>query len=140
MRVRALLLVTTLAATVAAAAPAAPAATGGPKPIAPAEGKGFDAGTPFTFKVKSAGSGAVFIIVSTSKRKKKDGTLAKQDWFRKMARKGTVFSKKTDSYPALEDYFLNRPGTYYWQTFRIDCGPNPNDCNIESGVRRFRIR
>ena len=137
MRIRASFLVTV--AALATGATVATAQSGGPSPQAPTQNKALPAGKAFTFKVKDARSGAVFITVSTSKKKKADGTLRKQDWFRKMAKKGSVHSKKTDLYPALTDYFLNKPGTYYWQAYRIDCSAQ-QDCNVEGPVRTFRIR
>lgn len=138
MQIRALILagvvaIGTLGATAGAAT------TGGPKPLAPTDGKVLHARTPFTFKVRDAQPGSVFIKVSRSRKTKKDGTLKTEEWFRKMARKGTVLSKKTDVYPALDDYFLNRPGTYYWQAYRIDCAAQ-TDCDVEGPIRRFRIR
>ncbi|MTD45160.1 hypothetical protein GKE82_12870 [Conexibacter sp. W3-3-2] len=119
----------------------ATAATGGPTPLAPSNGKSLTAGKAFTFKVRSRGQGAVFLKVSKSKKKGKDGTLAAKDdlYFRKMGKKGSTFSKKTETYSALEDYFLNKPGRYYWQAYRIDCAAQ-SDCNVEGAIRSFRIR
>lgn len=116
-------------------------AAGGPSPKAPTDGKTLTAGKPFTFKVTSRQSGAVFLKVSKSKKKGKDGTLAAKDdlYFRKMGKKGSTFSKKTETYDALPDYFLNKPGRYYWQAYRIDCSEQ-RDCNVEGAIRSFRIR
>jgi len=116
------------------------AAAGAPTPLAPENGKAFTAGTAFTFKVRSSPSGAVFLKVSKSKRKNSKGTLRTEVYFRKMGRKARgIHTKKTESYPALRDYFLNRPGTYYWQAYRIDCAAQ-SDCEVEGRIRSFRIR
>jgi hypothetical protein len=115
-------------------------AAGGPAPLAPTDGKTLTAGTPFTFKVKSSPSGAVFFKVSTSKKKNAKGTLKTEVYFRKMIRKsGGIHTKKTETYPALDDYFLNKPGTYYWQAYRIDCAAQ-SDCEVEGRIRSFKIR
>lgn len=136
----------TLAAVSAAAAlsltvTSAPAAVSGPSPLAPSNGKSLRAGKAFTFKVRSRQSGAVFLKISKSKKKGKDGTLAAKDdlYFRKMGRKGSTYSKKTERYPALDDYFLNKRGRYYWQAYRIDCSAQ-SDCNVEGPIRSFRIK
>lgn len=130
-----------VATTVALSASAAIAgAAGGPSPLAPSDGRTLTAGTAFTFKVKSSPKGAVFLKVSKSRKKNSKGTLRTNVYFRKMVRKaGGVHTKKTDTYPALDDYFLNKPGTYYWQAYRIDCAAQ-SDCEVEGGIRRFKIR
>ena len=114
-------------------------AAGGPTPLAPSNGKSLTAGKAFTFKVRSSAEGGVFLKVSKSKKKGKDGTLAAKDdlYFRKMGKKGSTFSKKTETYDALPDYFLNKPGRYYWQAYRIDCAAQ-SDCNVEGAIRSFR--
>ena len=129
------------AVTLAVSGTLATAATSGPKPLAPSNGKSLTAGKAFTFKVRSTQPGSVFLKVSKSKRKGSDGTLAAKDdlYFRKMGKKGSTFTKKTETYDALEDYFLNRPGRYYWQAYRIDCAAQ-SDCNVEGAIRSFRIR
>lgn len=133
-----MLAVATTAALSASAAIAG--AAGGPSPQAPSNGRTLTAGTAFTFKVKSSPSGAVFLKVSKSKKKNSKGTLRTNVYFRQMVRKaGGIHTKKTDRYPALDDYFLNRPGTYYWQAYRIDCAAQ-SDCEVEGGIRSFKIR
>lgn len=115
-------------------------AAGGPSPLAPTNGKTLAKGVPFTFKVRSTESGAVFLKVSKSKRKNSKGTLRTDVYFRKMGKqKGSVYTKKTERYPALSSYFLNKPGRYYWQAYRIDCAAQA-DCEVEGAIRSFRIR
>lgn len=116
-------------------------AAGGPSPLAPSNGKTLAKGVAFTFKVRSRESGSVFLKVSKSKRKNSKGTLRTDVYFRKMGKqKGTtVYTKKTERYPALSSYFLNKPGRYYWQAYRIDCAAQA-DCEVEGAIRSFRIR
>jgi hypothetical protein len=78
--------------------------------------------------------------VSKSKRVDSDGTLANEIYFREMKASGNRFTKRVERYPALSTHFLNRPGRYYWQVYAIDCSDGTDDCNIESSIRRFRIR
>lgn len=116
-------------------------AAGGPRPMAPTNAKTLKKGVPFTFKVRSTESGSVFLKVSKSKRKNSKGTLRTDVYFRKMGkRKGTtIYTKKTERYAALSSYFLNKPGRYYWQAYRIDCAAQA-DCEVEGAIRSFRIR
>jgi len=128
------------AVALAASGTVAVGATSGPKPLAPSNGKTLTAGKAFTFKVRSSQPGAVFMKVSKSKKKGSDGTLKTDVYFRKMGKKtSTTYSKKTETYPALSDYFLNKRGTYYWQAYRIDCAAQ-SDCNVEGAIRSFKIR
>jgi hypothetical protein len=139
--------VTTIAAVTAAVAVAALAGSsalgaqsGGPTSVAPVAGKIQQRGVPFTFKVKAPAGSDVYVRVASSKRVVADGTLAGNLWFRKMAYRGGLFTKKTDTYPALTSYFLNRRGTYYWQAYRIACTVGSTDCSVEGPIRSFRIR
>lgn len=130
------------AATLAAAIllPAAPALAEGPTPLSPTAGKTLKARSPFTFKVRDDAEGAVFIAVSKSRAVRADGTLKDQStWFRKMGGNSGVRTKKVERYAALSSHFLNRPGTWYWQAWRIDCAEQ-EDCNVEGPVRKFRLK
>ena len=124
-----------------AATGATATAAGGPTPVAPSNGKTLKAGKAFTFKVSSKQPGGVFLKVSKSKAKNKKGTLAAKDdlYFREMKKKGSTYSKKTEAYDALPEYFLNKPGRYYWQAYRIDCAAQ-KDCEVEGPIRSFRIK
>lgn len=118
----------------------APASAAGPTPLSPTAGKVLQARSPFTFKVRDDADGAVFIAVSKSRAVRGDGTLRDQStWFRRMGGTTGVRTKKVERYAALRTHFLNRPGTWYWQAWRIDCAEQ-EDCNVEGPVRRFRLR
>lgn len=110
-----------------------------PRSVWPKANKGYDTGTRFTFKVRTTGNDALFVRVSKSKKKAKDGRLKDPVYFRKMGRrKGSLFSKKVERYRGLRGHFINRPGTYYWQAHRIDCSEQ-DDCYVEGPVRKLRI-
>jgi hypothetical protein len=134
------LLILAAAAALTIAAPAQ-AQTPGPVPIAPSSGKALKRGVPFAFKVRvdSDAPTGVFVKVSKSKQVGDDGTLANDIYFREMKLSGAYFAKKVERYAALSDHFLNRPGTYYWQAYAIDCSDGTDDCNVEGPIRKFRI-
>lgn len=140
-RTRVLSVAAALAALATGGFAAALAASPGPTPVAPATDKAQARGVAFTFKVRAPAGSKVFLRVGTSKRVKADGTLASEVYFREMVRRNGMYQKKTDVYPALGTYFLNRRGTYYWQAYRIACAtPGSDDCSVEGPVRRFTIR
>jgi hypothetical protein len=121
------------------------ASSDAPVSVAPANGQKVHHGVPFAFKVRSHGGAGVFVKVSRSKHVGADGTLASDDeYFRSLALRGGLYSHKVERYPALTDYFLNRPGRYYWQAYKIDCANSPDadsgDCNIEGPIRSFTVR
>lgn len=47
------------------------------------------------------------------------------------------FRPRYFEYPS---FWLNVPGTYYWQAHRIDCDGGTEDCKQEGPVVRFRVR
>jgi hypothetical protein len=128
------------AAALILAAPAHAQAPG-PVPIAPSAGKALKRGVPFSFKVRvdSDAPTGVFVKVSKSKQVGEDGTLANDVYFREMKLSGAYFAKKVERYASLSDHFLNRPGTYYWQAYSIDCSDGTDDCDVEGPIRKFRI-
>ena len=124
---------------------AAPGAAGARSPaqIAPKSGSVLTAGSQPTFKVRDTSASArkygVFVTVSTSKRLTRTGDLKKTDigTFAKMKRRGSVFSYKTPVF-TFPTWFMVRPGTYYWQAFRIDC--SVKGCHVHTKVRSFKVR
>ena len=38
------------------------------------------------------------------------------------------------------EFWLNSPGTYYWQAHRISCENGINDCRIEGPIVKFKVR
>jgi len=135
-----MLLVATAATLIAAPAASAQIA---PTLGAPANGKSLKRGAAFTFKAKldtASEASGVFLVVSKSKKLDDTGILDGKAYMREMKGSGGSYAKKTDRYPALSDYFLNRPGKYYWQAYAIDCSDGTDDCNVESAVRSFRIK
>lgn len=84
------------------------------------------------------------MTVSTTKQRDKKGDLKRpkvggQDigTFSSMKRKGSSHSYKTEKY-SFPTWFMNRPGKYYWQAYRIDC--RVKGCHIHSKVSSFIVR
>ena len=110
-------------------------------PIAPKAGATVETGTKPLFKVRSKGKGTVWVAVSESRKRDKDGVIkSTSDTFFQQAKrkKGTLYQVKAKffDYP---EYWLNSPGTYYWQAYRIDCTGNLKDCKREGPVVKFRV-
>lgn len=143
-RARALLIVlATLIATVAAVSPAT-AAVVAPQLLSPKAGAVLPVGTQATFKIKDLGQpyrGNVWIGVSSTKKKDRYGRL------KDTSPNGTYSAMKpgrhrrwsflTPSY-VFPDWFMNRPGKYYWQAGHIQCGNN--GCYVVSKVRSFVVQ
>src|SRR5262245_57741273 len=123
------------AAMAAAALLAAPAlGAGGITPIAPQKGDTIPAGKPPTFKLRVQGKGQVWGQVCKSKRRDDDGLICSDESIGRARRvKGARFKyrPKFFDYPA---FWLNSPGTYYWQAHRISCENGIQDCRIEGPV------
>jgi hypothetical protein len=96
-----------------------------------------------TFRVRDGSSEAkrdsIYIIISTSKKKRKNGDLKRTrvSTTALLHRRGDVFSYKA---PAIifRTWFLSRPGTYYWQAYRLGCGAQR--CHVHSRTRSFKVR
>ena len=119
---------------------AAAATKNGITPLAPKAGTSVPAGKAATFRmrVKNPGAG-VFMHVCKSKKKDKEGMICKKATILQAKKKKGVFQAKQTFYdfPA---FWLNNPGTYYWQAYRIDCHSGSSDCKQEGPVVRFRVK
>lgn len=135
-------LVAAVAAAALAVAPAyALAATkNGVTPTSPRVGAAVPKGKAVTFKGKVKGRGTIFVHVCRSaKRSKKEGVICTKQAIGKARKKSGAFSYKQKVF-AFDAYWLNRPGTYYWQAHRIFCeNGNTSDCRQEGPVVRFKV-
>ena len=121
------------------AGPAAAATKNGITPLAPKAGTSVPAGKAATFRMRVSKPGAgVFMHVCKSSKKDKDGMICKKATILQAKKKNGVFQAKQTFYdfPA---FWLNNPGTYYWQAHRIDCTGNLNDCLREGPVVKFKV-
>jgi hypothetical protein len=85
------------------------------------------------------GPGAVWVRVCKSKRRHRDGTICdRAELGRAHRRRGSLFTYRPPLF-RFPGYWLETPGTYYWQAYRLDCGTSLRDCRQESEVIRFRL-
>jgi hypothetical protein len=124
----------------ALAGPAAAATKNGITPLAPKAGTSVPAGKAATFRMRVSDPGAgVFMHVCKSNRRDKQGMICKKATIlQAKKRKGVFVAKQTFfDFPA---FWLNNPGTYYWQAYRIECRSGSSDCKQEGPVVRFKVK
>src|SRR4051794_34377875 len=121
-----------------AAAPAASAATKhGVTPVAPKAGSSVSAGQSPTFKMRVKGKGQVYVNVCKSRKKDSDGKICSTESIGKAKKKGSTFRYRPKFYD-FPEFWLNTPGTYYWQAYRIACeSGNLSDCSKGGPPVRF---
>jgi hypothetical protein len=123
----------------ALAGPAAAATKNGITPLAPKAGTSVPAGKAATFRMRVSDPGAgVFMHVCKSNKRDKQGMICKKATILQAKKKKGVFVAKQTFYdfPA---FWLNNPGTYYWQAYRIECRGGSSDCKQEGPVVRFKV-
>jgi hypothetical protein len=124
----------------ALAGPAAAATKNGITPLAPKAGTSVPAGKAASFRMRVSDPGAgVFMHVCKSKKRDKQGMICKKATIlQAKKRKGVFVAKQTFfDFPA---FWLNNPGTYYWQAYRIECRSGSSDCKQEGPVVRFKVK
>src|SRR3954447_320631 len=95
-------------------------------------------GTP-TVRGKVKGKGPIYVQVCASKRKDKEGVICHKADIGQAKKKGKRFNYTPTffDYPA---FWLNSPGTYYWQAYRIACEHgNIRDCRQEGPIVKFKV-
>src|SRR3954449_13505462 len=118
---------------------AAPAfAANGITVVSPKSGAKVKTGTRPTFKIKVSGDGTVFMHVCKSKKKDSEGVICDTELIHQMKKKGGTASLKAPyfDYP---EFWLNSPGTYYWQAYRISCENGTDDCKQEGPITKFKV-
>jgi hypothetical protein len=120
-------------------APAA-LAKNGVKPISPKKGDTVPAGQAVTFKMNITGPhNGVFVHVCKSKRKDKDGMICTDEVIGRAKKKaGSRFEYKQKLFD-FPEYWLNQPGTYYWQAYRTHCNAAITDCKAEGPIVKFKV-
>ena len=123
----------------ALAGPAAAATKNGITPLAPKAGTSVPSGKAASFRMRVSDPGAgVFMHVCKSNKRDKQGMICKKATILQAKKKNGVFQAKQTFYdfPA---FWLNNPGTYYWQAYRIECRSGSSDCKQEGPVVRFKV-
>lgn len=127
------------ASVLVSAAPAGAVTKHGITPLSPKAGATLPVGQPATFKARVKGPGKVWFHICKSKKKDRDGQICYEEAIDPGKRgKNRVFSITPQLY-TFPEYFLQAPGTYYWQAYRIDCRVGSTDCIQEGPVMRFKV-
>jgi hypothetical protein len=129
----------TAAALTFAVAPAASAATAnGITPVSPKSGASVPVGKSPTFTMRVAGAGQVWVHVCKSSKKDSEGVICHTESIGRAKKKGGAYQYKPKffNFPA---FWLNSPGTYYWQAHRIDCSGGTDDCRQEGPTVKFKV-
>jgi hypothetical protein len=131
----------TATATTAAILLLAPPAigAGGITPVSPKQGDSVPAGKRPTFKLRYRGAGPIYVHVCKSRAKDSDGLICDKEAIGKAKKDDgrASYKAKYFDFPA---FWLNNPGTYYWQAHRISCENGLADCRIEGPVVKFKVR
>jgi hypothetical protein len=127
----------TVALSLAVAGSAVATTKNGITPVAPKAGTSVPAGKSPTFRMKAKGPGQVWVHVCRSKKKDAEGVICSTESIGRAKKKNGVFRFKPKFYD-YPGFWLNRPGRYFWQAFRIDC--NAQDCEQEGPIVRFRVK
>jgi hypothetical protein len=119
---------------------AASAATkNGITPTSPKAGKTIPVGERPTMKGRVRGPGQVYVHVCKSKRKDADGVICSKEAIKRAKKRSGKFSVKLPFFD-FPEFWLNSPGTYYWQAHRIACeGGDISDCRQEGPIVRIRV-
>jgi hypothetical protein len=118
---------------------AAPAvAASGITVVSPKSGASVPAGKSPTFKMRVKGSGQVWVHVCKSKKRNDDGVICSEESIGRAKKKGSTYQYKPKFFD-FPEFWLNSPGTYYWQAHRIACEGNLDDCLQEGPIVRFKV-
>ena len=120
-------------------ATASPAvAAGGITVVSPKSGATVPAGKSPTFKMRVKGAGQVWVHVCKSKKKNADGVICSEESIGRAKKKGGTYQYKPKFFD-FPEFWLNSPGTYYWQAHRISCENGVSDCLQEGGIVKFKV-
>jgi hypothetical protein len=135
---RVLILAACSAVLLIGATPAHAATKNGITPTAPKAGSTVPLGTSPTFKGKVKGTGPVYIHVCKKPKKDSEGLICTKEMIDKARKRDGRFKLKPPffDYPA---FWLNTPGTYYWQAHRIACDGDISDCRQEGPIVKFKV-
>ena len=132
-------LVLVLAAVAAFAAAGVAQAASGITPLSPKANATVAVGKSTTFKMRVKGSGDVYVHVCKSKKKDSKGVICDDESIGEAKKRGGSFTYKPEFFD-FPDFWLNSPGTYYWQAYRIACeGQNTRECLQESKITKFKV-
>ena len=127
-----------LALVVAMAGSAGATTKNGITPLAPKGGTSVPARKAVVFRMRVNGPGAVFVHVCKSKHKDKTGVICHKAAIGQAKKRHGAWEYKQKFFD-FDAYWLNNPGRYFWQAYRIEC-TGSSDCNQEGPVVKFRVK
>ena len=137
---RRLIATAALATLLLLAATAAGDTKNGITPTSPKAGDSVPAGKRPTFKLRYSGPGQIYVHVCKTKKKDADGLICYDESIGKAKKKSdsrASYKAKFFDFPA---FWLNSPGTYYWQAHRISCEGDISDCRQEGPIVKFKVK
>ena len=132
------LLLLALVLALALPATAGAATKNGITPLAPKAGSSVPAGKSPTFRMRVKGPGQVWVHVCQSARKDSKGVICSDESIGRARKRNGVFQYKPKFFD-FPGFWLNNPGTYYWQAHRIACNASVTDCQAEGPVVKFKV-
>jgi hypothetical protein len=134
-----LTLILATAALLAVPTVAFAATKNGITPTSPKAGKTIPVGKRPTMKGKVRGSGQVYVHVCKSRKKDDDGLICTDEAIKRAKVRKGRFSVKLPFFD-FPEFWLNSPGTYYWQAHRIACeGNDLSDCRQEGPIVKIKV-
>jgi len=107
-------------------------------PLAPKAGKSVPTGKSVTFTVRVKGKGKVFIHLCKAQKKNKNGVLCPKAPLGRAKKNGSRY-RYTSKFADFPAFWLNNPGTYYWQAHRVACEGSLADCRQEGPTVKIRV-
>jgi hypothetical protein len=137
---RRLIALATMAALLLLAPTAAGVTKNGLTPVSPKAGDSVPAGKRPTFKLRYDGPGQIYVHVCKSKRKDSEGVICSDESIGKARKTSGTRAKYKAKFFDFPEFWLNNPGNYYWQAYRIACeGGDISDCRQEGPIVKFKV-
>ena len=113
----------------------------GVTPLAPAAGSTVPQGKSPTFKVQGQGQGLrLRLRLQVQEARLQGPDLQRRDDRAGAKKKSAAASRSRRGSSTTPSFWLNTPGTYYWQAHRIRCeGGSTTDCSQEGPVVKFKV-
>jgi hypothetical protein len=111
----------------------------GVTPLAPAAGSTVPKGKSPTFKLKVRGKGSVWVYVCKSRKRDARGLICSDEQIEQARRTSAGRFQVKPRFWDYPSFWLNTPGTYYWQAHRIRCENGTKDCTQEGPVVKFKV-
>jgi hypothetical protein len=125
-----------LAAVLASLAASPAWAATGVTPLSPKGGETVPVGKSPTFRARVHGSGQVWMRVC-GLRRTTSGLICSTDAIGRMKRGRSATYTYRPKFYDFADFWLNRPGTYYWQAYRIKC--SKSRCRQPGPIVAFKV-